>query len=181
MASWRELDISRRRDVQGLAAALGDLKTGMHVSATFKSDEYGIYLIEGAAVLSVNGSYLVGGQPLDSESRKPVSVLRTLTLGITVREADDSAVVVEPVTNDVVAHGDLVRATFEQSPYGIFEVTGVAVWAPVGNLFVVGGGWFLTGKSGEQEPRLKGLEILAGRGSHHLHIPSKIDAWPNTE
>ncbi|MFE3261431.1 hypothetical protein ACFXPS_33465 [Nocardia sp. NPDC059091] len=184
--SWRKLDVSRRRDVQGLVAALGDLKSGMHVSATFKSDEYGICLIEGIAVLSVTGSYLVGGQPLDSGSRpgkprQPVAALRALTLGITVRDAGNTAEVAGPITNDVMAHGDLVRATFEQSPYGIFEVTGIVVWAPVGNVFVVGGGSFLTRKSGEQAARLKGLAILARRGSHHLHVPSKLDTWPSSD
>ncbi|MGW4091709.1 hypothetical protein [Nocardia sp. NPDC004750] len=147
MVSWRELDFSRRRDVQGLTAALGDLKDGMHVSATFRSDEYGICLVEGIAVLSVTGSFLVGGQPLDSGSRpgaprKPVGSLRALTLGIAVRDTDDAAAVDGPLTNDVLAHGDLVRATYEQSPYGVFEVTGIAVWAPVGDVFVIGGGWF---------------------------------------
>src|SRR5689334_20099308 len=98
MTNWRELDVSRRRDVQGLVAALSDLKSGMHVTATFKSDEYGIFLIEGIAVSSVTGSFLVGRQPLDSGSRpgaprKPVSALRALTLGITVRDTDESVVV----------------------------------------------------------------------------------------
>ncbi|MFI6776072.1 hypothetical protein [Nocardia sp. NPDC050412] len=186
MASWRELDVSRRRDVQGLVAALGDLKDGMHVSATFKFDEYGICLFEGIAVLSVIGSFLVGGQPLDSGSRpgtprKPVGALRALTLGITVRDTDNATVVDGSITNDAVAHGDLVRATFEQSPYGVFEVTGIAVWAPAGNVFVVGGGWFLTSKSGEQAVRLKQLAVLARRGSHHLYVPSKLDAWPSSD
>ncbi|MEU6583970.1 hypothetical protein [Nocardia sp. NPDC046763] len=182
MANWRDLDISRRRDIQGLVAALEDLKSGMHASATFKSDEYGIFLIEGTAVSSVTGSYLVGGQPLDSGTRpgaprKPVGALRALTLGITARDTDNTAVV---DANDVVAHGDLIRATFEQSPYGIFDVTGIAVWAPAGNVFVVGG-WFLTSEPGEQALRLKALAVLARQGSHGLHVPSRLVAWPSSD
>lgn len=186
MARSHGLDIGRRRDVQGLIAALEDLKSGMHVSATFKSDDYGVHRVEGLAVPSVSGSFLVGGQPLDGgprpgKSRKPVSSLRVLSLGITATDDEDVTVPGGAITNDSLTHGDLVRATFAQSPYGEFETTGVTVWAPVGNVFVVGGGWFLTNQSGDQATRLKQLVALAHRGDHQQPVPPPLQSWPSPD
>ena len=180
------LDVGRRRDVQGLISVLEELKSGMHVGATFKSDDYGIHRVDGVAVLSGGGSFLVGGQPLDGgprpgAARKPVPSLRALSLGIAVRDEETVTVPEEEITNDSIAHGDLVRATFVQSPYGEFSITGVTVWAPVGNVFVVGGGWFVTRQSGQQATRLKQLVVLVRSGDHQQPVPPQLRSWPSSD
>ncbi|MFB7878851.1 hypothetical protein ACFC06_26715 [Nocardia sp. NPDC056064] len=127
---------------------------------------------------SATGGMLIGGHALDTSSStvNPVPELLDLSAG--------SADVLDAPT-DVRAelarlrHGDPALGHFEQNSYGRFTVTGFAVEAPVGQMFLLGG--LILVQTGSQTPGacLTGLRRLddtdAGPG------PARIDHWPDPE
>ncbi|WNV83594.1 hypothetical protein [Umezawaea sp. Da 62-37] len=123
-----------RRDVKTMTSRLAELKAGHHVSATIRYEKYGVFRVEGQASWSdCVKNFLVGGLTIES-GLKPDKALLALAVG-----GDDVVSIGEAVSAnygeyesvreliDSVGHGDVVRATFEQKPYGQFTVTGIAV------------------------------------------------------
>jgi hypothetical protein len=139
-----------RRDVRGMTDVLASLKAGDYVSATMKLDKYGVVNIQGFAYWSnTQKNFLVGRTIIDSGLRPDKSVL-----SLTVSAAPPAESEVRSYTTrndnieslqdlaDTVVHGDVVRATFDQKPYGQFIITGTAVQTAdkavlaVGTLFI---------------------------------------------
>ncbi|WP_280234500.1 hypothetical protein [Nocardia cyriacigeorgica] len=175
MHSLDALNFSGRRNVSRLVETLTTITPGTTATAAFRSDLYGRHLVCGTVVVSgATGGYLLGGQPLDTngQSRRPVADLFSL---------EASVKPLTPHTEPDVAglsHGDIVTAVFDQAPYGLFGITGFAIHAPVAGVFAVGGGWYLTDRTGSPAARLIGIERTAGAGAHGLPVPAPIIRWP---
>ncbi|GAB3204530.1 hypothetical protein [Nocardia tengchongensis] len=179
-----------RRDVRRLTAALDAAKPGEQSVASFRSPMFGPHVFTGAMTQSEATDVLtIAGQPLETSGarRGPVPELLTLTTFEPLR--DEPATTTRPPylddlqrAVDELTHGDLVEACFEQDPYGRFSVTGFAVRAPASNVFVVGGGWFIT-EPHQSVPaaRLVDLTLLSSVRPDHFRIPEPIHRWPEPE
>jgi len=168
-----QLDILRiqaRRKASELHEAIG-LEPAGAVAAVFKNDTYGVFAVDGTVARST--SYFVGGLELGNNGKAS----RDLVLLV----ADDGAerpagepVGLENLPGGIGA-GDVVRAHFEQRPYGAFSVTGVCVASPRSNDLLVGS-WFVT-VDGIAAARLQRIELLAPAGSHDIPVPCAMAAW----
>ena len=173
--------VPARRDVKSMTAQLALLKPGDGISATFKSDKYGIFTAEGPVWRSPTiKALMVGSHLLDSNLRPDANLL---ALSQFDEPADDLP---RPADRDAVEqkanrvdHGDLVRATFEQEPHGQFTITGVAVHTVDGDIVVVGR-WFIT-IDGQAATRLKDLEVVVIKGAHTLPVPARISSWESDD
>jgi hypothetical protein len=156
-----------RRNVKLLTAMVAELCEGEPVAATVRSERYGMVVIEGLVVRSGSSkSLMVGGYGLEAAGR-PDADLLALNKIDEVGEVSGATQVVESL-----AHGDLVKATFEVVPYGRFTITGVAV-ETVDAQFVSVSNWFLR-QRGSVGVRLAALEVLATKGEHAVTVPVRI-------
>ncbi|MTE14142.1 hypothetical protein [Nocardia aurantiaca] len=181
---------SRKRDVRRLTAALAEAEAGMHAAASFRSAVLGPHVLTGAiSVSEATGSLMMAGQPLETSGTRRGPVPELLALALETRTADEridapttSVPQDLPETVSGLQHGDLVEARFEQTPYGQFSVAGFALWAPAGQAFVVGGGWFVTQRHRRiHADRLIALTIVSPAGRHEYRIPEPIHRWPEPE
>ncbi|MCU1528300.1 MAG: hypothetical protein JWP75_2063 [Frondihabitans sp.] len=165
-----------KRNVKALAAFLADLEPDDAVVATLATERYGIVAVRGHATHSaVMGAFALGGQPLDS-NKKPQKALQLLRTFHSAERADADEVSQDPagVVTDL-AHGDLVRVTFSEPAYGVFDVSGVAVHSSVDDSILVGS-WIVS-TAGVAAPRVRAVEILKHAGSHDLAVPREITTW----
>lgn len=169
-----------RRDVKGMTELLRDLKTGHRLSVTFQRRNYGIFTIEGAAVrTSTVNTFMVGSLFIESglKPEKAVQAIKPCETPTTAELVEDPDAIHETVHG--LQHGDLVAATFEQTPHGRFTVTGVAVSTINGDILAVGS-WFLA-HQGQAAARLRTLTVLAAAGTHTHPVPAPISAWESDE
>jgi len=168
-----ELEILRvqaRRKASELHEALA-LEPSGHVVAVFKNDQYGVFAVDGAVARST--SFFVGGIELGNNG-KAVRDLALLTPGDgTERPVGESVPLDELPT--ALSAGDVVRAHYEQQPYGAFSVAGVCVTAPRSNDLLVGS-WFIT-VDGISAARLTRIELLARAAAHDIPAPRAMTAW----
>ncbi|MFE3759480.1 hypothetical protein ACFXO9_34705 [Nocardia tengchongensis] len=180
--------VGSRRDVRCLTAVLHTIEPGARAAASFRSSLFGPHVFTGTVTRSeAIGALTIAGQSLESSGalRAPVPELLTLT---TVDEDEDERTSVTPYPGQVhdaideLSHGDLVKACFEQHPYGSFSVTGFALRAPTSNVFVVGGGWFVT-EPHQRVPadRLIDLTLLSPASQHDYPVPQPIHRWPEPD
>jgi hypothetical protein len=173
-----------RRDVKSMTARLGGLKSGDHVSVTFRVDKYGLFNIQGPATWSDTvKTFMVGSLFIETNLKPDKSVLSLAPLDAMtpehVRDADhqstdeDRAMLQKVVSS--VGHGDIVRATFEQAPHGGFTITGLVVQTVDAAVLAVGS-WFIASQ-GEANSRLKELTVIAEAGTHGLPVPKLITSW----
>lgn len=109
-----------RRDVKSMTGILGDLKTGEEVTAKFVHGRYGVFTVRGPVFLSVGGGLTVGSLGIDS-NRKPDKSLLSLAKAVTSEPGHDEHTPGMPAVHERalgVRHGQVVRACFEQKPYG---------------------------------------------------------------
>ncbi|RBO92488.1 hypothetical protein [Nocardia puris] len=172
------LTVPRRRDLRGIKATLAGIVPGDTVAATFRSDLFGPFVLTGRVVESGStGGLLVGGVHLDTGNRNPVPELCRLA----VLDEASTETAAETVPQRVsLRHGDVIRAAFVQAPYDAFEITGFAVQARAnGDVFAVGGGWFLTESGGMvRARRVLVVDVLCRAEFHRLPVPAPIDRWP---
>ena len=168
-----QLDILRiqaRRKASELHDAIA-LEPSGRVVAVFKNDAYGVFAVDGDVARGT--SFFVGGMELGNNGK----AARELVLLTPDDGAERPAG--EPVTlaelPGAVAPGDVVRARFEQRPYGVFSVTGVVVTSPRANDLLVGS-WFVT-VDGIAAPRLVALEVLGRAGAHDIPVPRAMTSW----
>jgi hypothetical protein len=171
MSEWDSLHFSSKRAVKTLNASLAELSTGSIITAYIRSDSYGPLAVTGA--LTAGDPPTVGMHDI-GVSGKPSRDLWGLELLDTLPEETPLGVSASTLT-----HGDVVRATFQQRPYGDFTILGIAVAAPTGPDFLVGS-WLLT-RDGADAPRLQALEVVAKAGSHDLAIPARPAVWPSNK
>lgn len=170
------LQVPKRRAVSEMRRELGTVTGGDTVRALFSNDRHGPFAITGPVHSSSLGELVLGAVflagPLvtvsdktgDWVSRKPEDDVKKILSGEAVPVGG------EVVTPSEIQHGDLVAAEFEQSPYGVFDICGVATDSlPAGTTAV--GGWIILG-NGIANPRLKEIHRFAGRGEHGIAVPS---------
>ena len=73
-----------------------------------------------------------------------------------------------------VRHGDLVTAVFDALG-GPFVVQGVAVYAPVADMFMLGS--MILARHGRPGTKLSWLQSVIPRAEHALAVPEQITAW----
>ncbi|MGW4535387.1 hypothetical protein ACWEOI_30990 [Nocardia sp. NPDC004340] len=181
-----------RRDVRGLTAVLHTIEPGIRATAAFRSPLFGPHVFTDTVARSeAIGTLTLGGQPLESSGalRAPVPELLTLTTvdGDEDEDEDEDTTATsypDQVRDaiDELSQGDLVKACFEQHPYGHFSITGFVLRAPASNVFVVGGGWFVT-EPHQRVPadRLIDLTLFSPAGRHDYPVPQPIHRWPELE
>ena len=161
-----------KRGVKLLTDRIGSLGADDHITATFFSERYGVFVMTGSAALSTTvGMRAVGGQFIE-QGGKPDKTLQLLELleEPSVIAADDTADLAAAVS--ALSHGDLVRAQFTHRSYGDFTISGPAVWSVPGAAFLIGG--WLVASGGAAAPRLVSLATIAAAGSHPVGVPASI-------
>lgn len=202
MTELTELTVPRKRNVKDLTVSIAALESGDQISATFFTERFGAFNLNGEARLSpAIGTFTIAGRAIE-QSLKPDKALQTLAIVQSASGADDVGDVDSDVDSDVddsdvdesdvddagavdpelpvgdlsavgeLGHGDLVRAVFHDPAYGNFTVTGVAVFSRVGTMYLVGE-WIL-GINQAPASRLRQIEIVAPAGSHPHPVPTTI-------
>ncbi|MEV0031068.1 hypothetical protein [Nocardia sp. NPDC050793] len=169
----------RRRNIQALKASLTALGPGAPATAIFRSELYGTFAVRGTVVRSVaTGGLLIGGHALDTASStvNPVPDLLDLTVG-TVEIADPPTGLATALAE--LSHGNAVVGYFEQKPYGLFTVTGFAVEASVGLMYLVGG-LLLTSK-GSRMPGALLIALHRFTDTNAGPNPARITRWPDAD
>ncbi|RKR74336.1 hypothetical protein [Frondihabitans australicus] len=168
-----------KRNVKALTAFLGEMEAGDAVVATFTTDRYGVFAVRGEVVQSqLLGAFTLGSHPLDS-NRKPSKALQLLrTFHSAEREEAAASRPSDPAAVDEsVAHGALIRVTYSEPAYGVFDVAGVAVHSSVDDSILVGS-WMVSTHDRIAE-RVLAVEVLAPVGGHELAVPREITSWGN--
>ena len=168
-----------KRDVAGMKNAFALVKNTEVISVLFKNARYGNFLVTGAAHLTVLDDLMVGGvnaaaAAKDAKSadggtqrlRQPDTEVRAFP-AIYERQFDPTAIAAE-----LVGHGDLVVASFEQAPYGTFVITGVATAAEDDDSYLMVGPWIFHTKNGPA-PRLNDVQLVAAAGTHVAPVPPR--------
>ena len=173
-----ELEILRvqaRRKASELHEALA-LEPSGRVIAVFKNDQYGVFAIDGDIARST--SFFVGGIELGNNGKA--------TRDLVLLTPDDGSLAdgaERPIGDTVpldtlpgaISPGDVVRAHFEQQPYGAFSITGVAVKSPRSDDLLVGS-WFITSQL-ISAARLVRIELLAPASAHDIPAPRAMTSW----
>jgi hypothetical protein len=182
MTELTELTVPRKRNVKDLTVTIAALGSGDRVSATFFTERFGAFNLDGEARLSpAITTFTVAGRAIE-QSLKPDKALQTLQIVTRSSEADElgegegegepELPLADLTAVGELGHGDLVRATLHDPAYGDFTVTGVAVFSRVGTMYLVGEWILATNQS--PAPRLRQIEIVAPAGSHPHPVPATI-------
>ena len=173
--------LPKRRDVKGMGGVLAGMGPADLAAATFKSEHYGVFRVAGTAFKSpVLGVRMLGHRSIENNA-KPERDIHSLAL---LQDEDAAFVAVltghTPDTEfmDVllgsVRHGDLVTAVFDALG-GPFVVQGVAVHAPVADMFMLGS--MILARHGRPGTKLSWLHSVVPRAEHALAVPGQITAW----
>ena len=177
MTELAELTVPRKRNVKDLTVTIAALEPGDRVSATFFTERFGAFNLNGEARLSpAIGTFTVSGRAIE-QSLKPDKTLQTLLIARAsdpddVGSVGDLGVVADLGSVAELGHGDLVRATLHDPAYGNFTVIGVAVFSRVGTMYLVGE-WILSINQ-TPAPRLRRIEVVSTAGSHPHPVPATI-------
>ncbi|MBO0896070.1 exonuclease domain-containing protein [Arthrobacter sunyaminii] len=173
--------LPKRRDVKGMGAVLARMGPAEVAAATFKSEHYGVFRVSGTAFKSpVLGVRMLGHRSIENNG-KPERDIHSLT----VLQDEDAAFVAvltaglsEDGSTDLllgrVRHGDVVTAVFDALG-GPFVVQGVAVYAPVADMFMLGS--MILARRGRPGTKLSSLQSVIPRAEHTLAVPEMISAW----
>ncbi|MCO1575128.1 3'-5' exonuclease [Crossiella sp. SN42] len=158
---------------------LANLRNGNQLTVTFQHHRYGIFVVEGPAILSPSvKNFMVGSLFIESSLKPEKSVL---AIESSEAPAFDPAEGVEEdrevlqKTVDGIGHGDLVFATFAQHPHGRFTITGLAVSTSDHEILAVGT-WFMANRT-VAAGRLVEVSVLTAAGAHLLPVPGLITNW----
>lgn len=168
-----------KRDVAGMKAAFGDVEAGDVISVLYKTARFGNFLITGAAHATVLDDVMVGGLNAAAAKKKA----KDADGGEVMQRQPDKDVRAFPASfegefapEDIevsqLSHGDLVVASFSQSPYGDFVVTGVVTEAQNDHDYLMVGPWILQTHQGNA-PRLLSVQRVAVNGSHVAPVPTR--------
>lgn len=173
--------LPKRRDVKGMAAVLARMGPAELAAATFKSEHYGVFRVSGTAFKSpVLGVRMLGHRSIENNGKperdihslavlqdEDAAFVAVLTAGLSAEEPAD-------VLLGSIRHGDVVTAVFDALG-GPFVVQGVAVYAPVADMFMLGS--MILARSGRPGTKLSSLESVVPRAEHTLAVPEMITAW----
>lgn len=167
-----------KRNVKALTAFLGEMEPGDAAVATFATERYGVFAVRGVATSSPSmGAFALGSHPLDS-NKKPQKFLQLLrTYHSAERASAEESLAAAPATYEQASHGDLVRVTFAEPAYGLFDISGVAVHSAVDDSILVGS--WIASTRGAVADRVRSIAILSPAGEHALAVPREITSWGN--
>lgn len=173
--------LPKRRDVRGMGEILAQTGPADLTAATFKSDHYGVFRVAGTAFKSpVLGVRMLGHRSIENNG-KPERDIHSVTIlqdddaaFITTLTGQDPDRVFLEVLLDSVQHGDAVTAVFDALG-GPFVVQGVAVHAPVADMFMLGS--MVLAHRGRPGAKLSWLQAIIPRAEHALPVPEAISAW----
>lgn len=173
--------LPKRRDVKGMGGVLDMMCPADLAAATFKSDHYGVFRVAGTTFKSpVLGVRMLGHRSIENNG-KPERDIHSLAV-----LQDEDAAFVTALTAHVpdnefmdvllgsVQHGDLVTAVFDALG-GPFVVQGVAVRAPVADMFLLGS--MVLAHRGRPGSKLSWLQSVIPAGEHALAVPEQVTAW----
>ncbi|MGO4102402.1 hypothetical protein AB4Y63_00480 [Leifsonia sp. YAF41] len=203
MTELTELTVPRKRNVKDLTVSIAALESGDQISATFFTERFGAFNLNGEARLSpAIGTFTIAGRAIE-QSLKPDKALQTLAIVQSASGADDVGDVDSGVDDSGVDDSDV-------SDSGVDDAGAVDPELPVGDLSAVAelghgdlvravfddpayGNFTVTGVAvfsrvgtmylvGEwilginQAPasRLRQIEIVAPAGSHPHPVPTTI-------
>lgn len=145
------LPVPARRDRKALTEWVTGLSAADTASVIIGDDCHGPYRLDGRLTPGlVRPELMLAGIEIRSSKSTPGSGLRSIPT-VAVPDVDEIGVF-------DLEHGDLVTATFEQSPYGVFRITGHVTASEHDSLLLVGG-WILTSSRGIA-PRLLSAGLL---------------------
>lgn len=173
--------LPKRRDVKGMAAVLARMGPAELAAATFKSEHYGVFRVSGTAFKSpVLGVRMLGHRSIENNGKperdihslavlqdEDAAFVAVLTAGLSLEESTGLLL-------GSVRHGDVVTAVFDALG-GPFVVQGVAVYAPVADMFMLGS--MILAHRGRPGTKLSSLESITPRDGHTLAVPEMITAW----
>lgn len=173
--------LPKRRDVRGMGEILAQMGPADLTAATFKSDHYGVFRVAGTAFKSpVLGVRMLGHRSIENNG-KPERDIHSVTIlqdddaaFVTTLTSQDPDRVFLEVLLDSVQHGDAVTAVFDALG-GPFVVQGVAVHAPVADMFLLGS--MVLAHRGRPGAKLSWLQAVIPRADHALPVPETISAW----
>ena len=173
--------LPKRRDVKGMGGVLDMMCPADLAVATFKSDHYGVFRVAGTTFKSpVLGVRMLGHRSIENNG-KPERDIHSLAL-----LQDEDAAFVASLTAHIpdneftdvllgsVQHGDLVTAVFDALG-GPFVVQGVAVFAPVADMVMLGS--MVLAHRGRPGAKLSWLQSVIPAGEHALAVPEQVTAW----
>lgn len=168
-----------KRNVAGMKAAFAQVAESDVISVLFKNKRFGNFLITGAAHLTVLDDLMVGGLNAAAAAKDVKNAdggtdkLRQPDAGVREFPAEfEGEFAPTPTSAEELKHGDLVVASFSQSPYGDFVITGVVTEAENDDTYLMVGPWILRSAEGTA-PRLGGVQLVAAAGTHVAPVPTK--------
>ena len=173
--------LPKRRDVKGMGAVLAGMGPAELAAATFKSEHYGVFRVCGTAFKSpVLGVRMLGHRSIENNG-KPERDVHALAV-LQDEDAAYVAVLTAGIPGDgstdallgSVRHGDVVTAVFDALG-GPFVVQGVAVYAPVADMFMLGS--MILARHGRPGTKLTSVQSVIPRTGHTLAVPEMISAW----
>ena len=145
------LPIPARRDRKALTEWVTGLSAADAASVVIADDRHGPYRLDGSLTPGlVRPELMLAGIEIRNSKSTPSSGVRAIPT-VAVPDVDEIGVF-------DLEHGDLITATFEQPPYGVFRITGHVTASEHDTLLLVGG-WILTSRRGIA-PRLLSVGLL---------------------
>ncbi|MFJ3957954.1 hypothetical protein [Arthrobacter sp. NPDC090010] len=171
------LQAPRRRAVAEMKRELGAIEVGDTLRVLFANERHGVFMVSGLVHMTGLGDFVIGGQMLagpkvETTDKSGELVARNPDNDVKKLHSDSDVVPDGSVFDAVaVSHGDLVSVEFEQEPYGLFSVFGVATRSRTGDQVVVGA-WIIA-HDGVVNHRLVSCRLVAKAGGHPVPIPQE--------
>lgn len=156
-----------RRNLPQLREALSTLVAGTVVRAAFKSERYGVFVIEGTVRQGIGGDLGVGGHFLGTATRVDSDLIGIIA-GVPSPELPET---VDAADAAALAHGDIVTAHVQHDVHGLLALTG-PVTESDHDRFRLLGSWIIT-DGDALAPRIAAVERHAGPEDTLLAAPSR--------
>jgi hypothetical protein len=156
-----------RRNLQQLREALATVSPGVVARAAFKSERYGVFVVEGRVRQGIGGDLGIGGHFLGSAARVDGDLIG-LTVDVTERDTPPTDRHTAPTE---LAHGDIASAYMRHDVHGLIVLTG-AVTESDHDRFRLIGSWILT-RDDSFAPRVEAIEVHATRADNVLAAPAR--------
>lgn len=156
-----------RRNLAQLREAMAAVTPGVLARAAFKSDRYGVFVVEGIVRQGIGGDLAIGGHLLGSAARVDGDLI-SLSTDVTARETPETERHTAPTE---LAHGDIASAYMRHDVHGLIVLTG-AVTESDHDRFRLIGSWIVTDADGFA-PRVEAVEVHAARSENVLAAPAR--------
>jgi hypothetical protein len=156
-----------RRNLQQLREALATVTPGVVARAAFKSERYGVFVVEGLVRQGIGGDLGIGGHFLGSVARVDGDLI-----GLSVDAAERENLTPDRhVAPGELAHGDIASVYMRHDVHGLIVLTG-SVTESDHDRFRLIGSWIVTDGNGFA-PRVEAVEVHATRADNILAAPAR--------